>query len=418
VPERPPRSFQWNAAPPSRLAHSAIKHDLIRRYVRDYLDIVTNVPFRRELRLTLFDGFAGGGTFSEGETEVSGTPLILAEEVMAAHARRNADRSMTFDISLWIVERNKNNFDALEAQIRSRNIVALFPGRINLRHSSFEQPLQDALAELKSRKGGTGRSIFIFDQTGYSRVNLEFIRYIFESFECPEVILTFAVSWLVDLARHDPEFLKRVASLGVRETELQELLEAKEDWSPRYAGQKWVREYISRFVGAPYNTCFFLRSSESHRDLWLLHFAKQPKARDAMLEVHYAFANQAHFYGKEGFEMLGFDPTIDSSQCRLFGFTPQDASRSTDSLIADIPKSLVDKGGSGGIRAASLFQRELNDATVTFNMFREGAASARDQGLIEIYNPQGRLRPKARDIKKDDVIKSPAQTTIWHFFKS
>lgn len=415
MPEAPPRSFQWQAEAPRRLAHSAVKHDLIRRYLRDYLDIVTNVPFRRELRLTLFDGFAGGGTFTEGELEVSGTPLILAEEVMAAHARRNAERTMKFDISLWIVEKNKKNFDALEAQIKSKNIEALFPGRINLRHSSFEQPLLDSLGELKARRGGTGRSIFLFDQTGYSKVNLELIRHIFDSFVCPEVILTFAVSWLVDMARHDPDFLRRVTSLGVREAELRELLEAKEDWSPRYAGQKWVREYISRFVGAPFNTCFFLRSSDSHRDLWLLHFAKQPRARDAMLEVHYAFANQAHFYGKEGFEMLGFDPSIDSSQCRLFGFTEHDASRSTDSLIADIPKSLVDKGGSGGIRAASLFERELNDATVTFSMFKQGAATARDRGLVEIYSPDGRLRPKAKDIKKDDVIKSPAQTSIWHF---
>ncbi len=417
MPESPPRSFQWDAALPPRLAHSAIKHEVIRTYVRDYLDIVTNVPFRRQLRLTLFDGFAGGGAFSDGGVEVSGTPLILAEEVIAAHARRSAERDMKFDVSLWVVERNKKNFECLEAQIKTKNIESLFPGKIHLRHSSFEQPLLDSLAELKSRKGGTGRSIFIFDQTGYSRVSLEFIRQIFNAFESPEVILTFAVSWLVDLARNDPQFLKMVSKIGVHEDELKELLEAKEDWSPRYAGQKWVREYISRYVGAPYNTCFFLRSAESHRDLWLLHFAKQPRARDAMLEVHYKFANQAHFYGKEGFEMLGFDPLVNNDQCRLFGFTKADATRSTDSLIADIPKSLVDKGGSAGIPASALFQRELNDATVTFNMFKAGAASARDEGLIEIYTAEGRLRPSARDIKKDDVIKAPSQTSIWHILK-
>jgi three-Cys-motif partner protein len=416
MPSDPPKAFQWDGSPPKRLKHSAAKHCLIREYVRQYLDILTNVPFRRELRLTVFDGFAGGGTFVEDGEIVSGTPLILAEEIIAAHQRR-ANRDMKFLVDLWVVEKKRSNFEALEYEFERRQLRSIFPGEVHLRKGRFEQPLLEALQRLKAVRGGTGRSIFLFDQTGYAQVNLEIIREIFSLFQRPEVILTFAVSWLADLARADPGFLKRVASLGIKEGELRELLEAKEEWSPRYGAQKWLRAYLQRYVGAPHDTSFFLRSEESHKDLWLLHFSRQPRARDAMLGVHYQFANQAHFYGKEGFEMLGYDPTVDASQCRLFGFTDSDACRSTDALLADIPKAMTDRGGSAGIPAETLFARELNDATVTFDMFKKGAVAARAEGLIEIYTQDGRLRPSAKLISKDDVLKLPSQSTIWHLLK-
>jgi three-Cys-motif partner protein len=324
---------------------------------------------------------------------------------------------MKFIIDFWAVEKKRSNFQALEFEIAHRRLEDDFPGLIHLRHGTFQKPLLEALQKLKSVRGGSGRSIFIFDQTGYGQVDLEIIRNIFAMFERPEVILTFAVSWLADLARADADFLKRVASLGIREGELRELLEAKEDWSPRYGAQKWLRSYIQKYVGAPHDTSFFLHSEESHKDLWLLHFSRQPRARDAMLEVHYKFANQAHFYGKEGFEMLGYNPTIDDNQCRLFGFTDQDASRSTDALLDDIPKAMTDRGGSAGIPAQALFARELNDATVTFEMFKKGAVAARSAGLVEIYTAEGRLRPAAKQISRDDVLKLPSQSTIWQLLK-
>jgi hypothetical protein len=225
-----------------------------------------------------------------------------------------------------------------------------------------------------------------------------------------------SVSWLVDLAKRDPLFLKKVSRVGIDEGALIEMLEAKDAWSPRYGGQRWVREYIARYIGADFNTCFFLKCRPSNKDIWLLHFAKQWRARDAMMDVHYRFANKTHFYGKPGFEMLGFDPRIDKSQLRLFEFTPEDALSSSNSLLEDIPKSLRDRGGMSGIHLRELFTREMNDATLTYRMFEQGAVLARDNNLVEIFTRDGRPRRQARWLNRDDVVKLPAQSSIWHFF--
>jgi three-Cys-motif partner protein len=412
---KPPASFSWADNAPVRLDHSSVKHDLLRSYIRDYLNILTNVPKRTDLRLTLFDGFAGGGTFEDRGSVVAGTPMIMAEEVVRASAEKAAERSIAFNVDLWAAEKSRQNYEALEQSFAASNMAALFPGRIHLRNCHYEVALREAIERMLAVRGTSGRSIFLFDQTGFGQVDLEHIRYIFHALKAPEVILTFSVSWLVDLARNDPEFLKKVSRIGINEGALAEMLEAKEAWSPRYGGQKWIRRYIAEYIGAEFNTCFFLKCRPSNKDIWLLHFAKQWRARDAMMEVHYRYSNKTHFYGKSGLEMLGFDPRVDASQMKLFEFTAEDALRSSNSLLEDIPRSLHDKGGVGGIELRQLFTRELNDATLTFRMFEQGAVLARDNNLIDIFTKDGRPRRQARWLNRDDVVKLPAQSTIWHF---
>jgi len=413
---KPPRSFQWEGRPPTRLAHSSIKHELIRTYVRDYLEILTNVPKRTSLRLTLFDGFAGGGAFEENGSLIVGTPLILAEEVVFAAQRKSAERGIAFDIDLWAAEKDGANFESLRYQFESSGLTNAFPGRIHLRNGSYEIALNEAVSKMKLVKNTTGRSIFLFDQTGFNNVNLDHIRYIFDNFKNPEVILTFSVSWLVDLAKSDATFLKKVSTLGINEHSLIELLEAKNDWSPRYGGQKWIREYIARYIGSQYDTCFFLKTRPSNKDMWLLHFAKSWRARDAMMEVHYKFSNKTHFYGKPGFQMLGYDPHVDQSQL-IFDFTDENIVESSISLVEDIPRTLRDKGGAEGISLLDLFRREMNDTPLTFSNFQKGVAIARDNKVVEVINSDGKPRAGARWFDREDIVRIPAQRSMWHLLQ-
>ena len=75
-------SFEWRPSePPPRIEpHSKAKLDVLRRYIQEYFDRLNVNPQREEFRLDLIDGFAGGGTFRDGNTEISGTPLVMLEE--------------------------------------------------------------------------------------------------------------------------------------------------------------------------------------------------------------------------------------------------------------------------------------------------------------------------------------------------
>ena len=74
--------FSWHPDEPSPSieAHSKAKLDVLRRYLRAYFDRLNVNPQREEFKLDLVDGFAGGGTFLDGDEMVSGTPLIMLEE--------------------------------------------------------------------------------------------------------------------------------------------------------------------------------------------------------------------------------------------------------------------------------------------------------------------------------------------------
>lgn len=398
---------------PERLAHSSIKHDLIRQYIRDYIAILTNVPKRSKLRLTLFDGFAGGGLFSENGVLVPGTSLILAEEVMRAKQEFGDSRNIEFDIDLWAVEKNKKNFDQLKATIEDSDFYENFPGRIHLRNCSYEVALRESIQRMLKIQNTAGRSIFLLDQTGFGQVDFDHVRSIFRQLKYPEVIMTMSVSWLVDLATDNSAFLKKVSSLGIHECDLRELLQSKQQQASRYGGQKWVRKYITEHIQAAYNTCFFLKSRPANKDIWLLHFANNWRARDAMMEVHYKFANKTHFYGKAGFEMLGFDKNSSIQQSEMFNFTKTDGENSSIAMLEDIPRSLIDRGGANGISLGELFDRELNDATTTLRQFEMGAVLARNNKVLEILTADGRPRPHARWLRRDDVLKIPDQKSFW-----
>lgn len=58
-----PKSFEWivGESPPKILAHSKVKHSLIVDYLKRYIRTLTADPRQDVFRLTLVDGFSGGG---------------------------------------------------------------------------------------------------------------------------------------------------------------------------------------------------------------------------------------------------------------------------------------------------------------------------------------------------------------------
>ena len=84
-------SFRWHPdeAPPPIETHSKAKLEVLRSYLRAYLDRLNVNPHREEFKLDLVDGFAGGCTFLDDGNTLSGTPLIMLEESERARERLN-----------------------------------------------------------------------------------------------------------------------------------------------------------------------------------------------------------------------------------------------------------------------------------------------------------------------------------------
>jgi three-Cys-motif partner protein len=59
-------TWQLGASPPPLDDHSAAKHAVLRQYAATYVEVLTANPRREVLKLTIVDGFAGGGQYTRG----------------------------------------------------------------------------------------------------------------------------------------------------------------------------------------------------------------------------------------------------------------------------------------------------------------------------------------------------------------
>lgn len=87
--------YQWSLDGPLPVLedHSRAKHDVLRAYLINYLRILAQNPRSEGIKVTLVDGFAGGGLYQTlaGDT-VGGSPLVLLEALHEARALVAQDR--------------------------------------------------------------------------------------------------------------------------------------------------------------------------------------------------------------------------------------------------------------------------------------------------------------------------------------
>ena len=264
-------SFEWhpNDPPPQIEPHSKAKLDVLRRYIQEYFDRLNSNPQREEFKLDLIDGFAGGGIFREGNTDLSGTPLVMLEEAEKAEERLNKKRTKRLNINckFYFIDKEKAHTDHLRKVLRERG-YKVDEDKIVVRTGLFENEIEGILRSIKQRQPRVGRAIFLLDQTGFAQVELSLVYRILNELAAAEVILTFAAETLVNHLATTPEMVKAVSPLQLTESQISDLIESKDGTGGRALVQRTLRNHIRIVTGAEYDTPFFIRPRGSRRALW------------------------------------------------------------------------------------------------------------------------------------------------------
>lgn len=413
--------YDWvlGSSPPALDQHSAAKHAVLRTYVRRYIDILTSDPRRDALNLTLVDGFAGGGEYSITGGTAPGSPLILLEETACAQARFNAERRKPFALRSEhiFVERKRSNFEYLREVVRKSPHGHELDQTIQILNADFAAVLPGIIERVRQR-GSSHRAIFFLDQYGYSEVSFAHIRSILDNLANPEIIVTFNVDFLIDYLSANDAFLKAVTPVELGLDDVRHMLDLKDgdQRDARWLIQHFLYRHLMEKTGAPFYTCFFVKSPESHRSYWLVHMSKHPRARDEMAERHWAMSNHFVHHGGAGLNMLGFDPQQDVSQIPLdFMFDDDAQQRSKDALITELPPLIFDRalGGGGGVTLERLFTRICNETPATTGLVSNVLMDLRGAGEIEIVSKDGKSRPRATNFQWSDVILPAKQRTLF-----
>ena len=161
-----PEPFRWSPAeaPPQIQAHSKAKLALVRSYLAKYIRRLGGERRRDIFKLDFVDGFAGGGTFTDGTTEISGSPIIMLEEAAKAETELNLDRAkpLIFDFAYYFVDKNQDHTNHLKNVLRKRQHDD--SERVFVLTEEFSAACPKVIAAIKKRQPRAGRSIFLLDQ--------------------------------------------------------------------------------------------------------------------------------------------------------------------------------------------------------------------------------------------------------------
>ena len=404
-------SFKWhpNEPPPKIEPHSKAKLDVLRRYIQEYFDRLNVYPQREEFRLDLIDGFAGGGTFRDGNTDISGTPLVMLEEAEKAEERLNKKRTKRLDINckFYFIDKERAHTDHLKKVLKERE-YRVDEDRIVVRTGLFEDEIEGILRSIKQRQPRAGRAIFLLDQTGFAQVELSLVYRILNELATAEVILTFAADALVNHLATTPEIVKAVSPLELTESHISDLIQYKDGIGGRALVQRTLRNHIRTVTGAEYDTPFFIRPRESRRALWFLHLSRHSTARDVMIRLHWDIQNRFEHYGSGDFGMLGWDALRDSSSLPLFQFGDLDQTQMRNQLLNSLPRKLFSLVSEEPVTVDAMRHIFANQTAARFSDLEEIILQLVREKEFQILDPEGKARSRSlKRLKPTDRIGLP-----------
>lgn len=416
--------YQWSLDGPLPVLedHSRAKHEVLRAYLINYLRILAQNPRSEGIKVTLVDGFAGGGLYQTlaGDT-IGGSPLVLLDALHEARALVAQDRLQrgvrtpyVIDAQLHFVEAKRGNH-AFLARVLADHALAHAPHTTVTTHQgTFQAAFPTILADIQQRQRRGGRSVFVLDQYGWSDVDLRQVRAIFAALPSAEVFLTWMVDNLInflsekiedklDLALERTGFgahisTERLLSLKTADTE-----EGRLTW--RRMIQSLLADEIRIEAGAAFRTPFYIVPRDSRRGYWLLHLAQHLRANEEMKRIHWQ-NNNLHHPGGAGLNMLGY---VGSNGQLAFDnrFDDHASATTVQALHEDVPRWLEDRGGP--VRFGDLVALTANETPAQRAQLQQAVFELAQRRELWLRTVSGATRRGASGLADDDVVELSRQ---------
>lgn len=418
------KPYNWKNGPDLIQQHSVAKHRILQSYLAAYFKTLVSSPNQDVLRLTLVDGFSGGGLYVHSDTResVKGSPFILLEATREAEFQINKDRRKPVDLQVdyFFIEADHHAHSHLDKVLREEGYGDRIGNTIQLRHAKFQDEANDIIDFIKRKSPRNGRSIFILDQYGYKEVPTQLIQKIFYHLPSAEIILTFGVDSFLNYASDGKLTQALLDDIGIPDVlhgrSIEEIKNSEKDW--RLFIQSGLYRTLVTRCGAKHYTPFFIRNKKGHGDYWLIHLSQHHRARDVMTEVHWDNNNYFIHYGGPGldmFQMVGYDPEHDAAHKNqsTLGFEFDDVARkaSIAALNIHIPRRVY--ANDEGLSFGELFATTCNESPASAVIYRDSVGFLLEQKAIEVISPDGGKRRSAQQIKANDQIVAPSQRTLF-----
>ncbi|MFK4708105.1 three-Cys-motif partner protein TcmP [Roseateles asaccharophilus] len=397
-----------------------MKHAVLRDYLVDYFLTLVARPEQDQIKITIVDGFCGGGLYlNEDGKEVVGSPVVILEAIKEAKVRvmgaTNRRKDIHFDVQLLCVDANKSALQHLRQVLTDRGYAdQLARSEIELVEGEFANHAPALVQRARKRSPKSGRALFILDQYGYDQVPLQTLQAIFSTMKRPEVILTFYVDSLINYLSPDnwKAFERKTGVVGA-------ITAADLDKATRGPGwrrkiQSALYEQITTKSGASFFTPFFVRPQKGHGDYWLLHLSHHWKARDVMAQTHWTHHNHFVQYAGPGLDMFstGYATKIDDDgrPQAAFEFDDLASQSSKTALLEQIPRAIA--ACPDGVPFRKFIVDQINWTPATESMIEEAILDVVHDQQIEVIGDNGSVRHVRTAIQDDHVLRFRRQFSL------
>lgn len=408
--------YEWriNCMPPELQQHSAVKHKILEAYVRDYILTLMAPAHIPRLKLTLIDGFSGGGNYlSESGDLVDGSPLLMLNAVQNARTALNRGRKKPrdIDVSYEFIDIRQETIDHLDFLLdcrRQQNLIdPIDKARIRTTCGAFLDELPRLVRTIQNAKSGE-RAIFVLDQYNYDEVPLPDIARILSTLDGAEVIFTFNVGSLITYLSDHAASRRPMEKIGLDQhipwDRINQIkAEEKQRW--RVILQQYLAYGIKKESGARFMTPFFVRPHGANTwDYWLIHLSNRYRAHDVMKDLHWQYGNMFGHELEHGMFLQGYNANADPFYTGQNALFDDVASGSCVDNMREHFGRLIYQGAADGIKAGELFTSCASSSTGSERHFQVATRQLHQQKDIVIVGADGRVREPSRSYHKDDVI--------------
>lgn len=412
------KHYDWGSA--ELEPHSLKKHDVLVEYLLRYFDQRTlNARGREVFRITLVDGFCGGGLYrlKGSNEEVFGSPLRMLDAVKEAQFRVNRGRTKPIELQVQyvFVDKDPKAISYLKGVLLDRGYGEFLGKSIHLIANDFGLASDQVLHHVRAHTPKASTAIFFLDQYGYSDVPAPVIKKIL-THSNSEVVLTFHVSSFAkytndDFAAKIGEKLKIDIQKQLGNQSIEEIKCNDANWRRFIQGALY--QALVADCGAKFFTPFFIKKEgNGHGEYWLLHLSQHHRAQDVMKQVHWQ--NQNHFvhYGGAGLNMLaphtmGFMQEFAGG----FQFDNQASEETTAALREDLIRVVHER--KNPITFGELFASTSNTSPGTSAMYKEVFCDLVAHKEIIIASEKGYFVRQAKYMSDTDIIKINDQLKLF-----
>ncbi|OKH34786.1 hypothetical protein NIES2101_38455 [Calothrix sp. HK-06] len=402
--------YYWNASGtelPEIPTYAKAKHLVLQEYIKNWIEVICGHCIIGPEKLTLIDGFCGGGMYKDGAELWEGSALRMIRMVESGlNSVQQRKPWYKPDIEYIFIDNNIEHVKCLELQLRNAGFGHyLNSGKCRIIHNNFLDELDDCLNTVRARKG---YSFFFLDPFGLD-ISPSVVRKII-ALGRSEILLTHMLSGLVRiLARREEEGYKKFFQSFEADEYYKEMADQK-DFLTKQAYLRNQGLLLYRQEGqAKYAWTFAIMKNPKTVEYYLIHLSSNVTALEVMKKTLFIYNNleyQYHYgvYGLGFRELDYFDNNLN-----IYNITQKNLVDCLDNLSEQLMELVYNQQDGITFQQLYLETTQTNPATVPLYMsslFQRGVE--KDIKLIR----NGKLT-RARNLKPDDLIIKSKDTPIW-----